>query len=75
MHNNVYQNCRPADRAVRKKNVVVIGAGPAGLAALRAFSKYPDEVDVVAYETSDRVGGTWIYNDKYKLTSVYDNLV
>lgn len=56
------------------KNVLVIGAGAAGIAALRSLAKHQDKLRFTAYETSDRVGGTWIHNDRYKPTSMYDNL-
>lgn len=56
------------------KRVVVIGAGAAGLAALRSLGKYKDVLQYVAYETSDRVGGTWIVNDPFKPTSMYNHL-
>lgn len=56
------------------KRVVVVGAGAAGLAALRSLSKYKEKLSFVAYETTDRVGGTWILDDPYKPTSMYNQL-
>lgn len=57
------------------KRVAVIGAGAAGLSALKSLSSHFDKLSFVAFEQSDRVGGTWIHNDKYKPTSMYDNLL
>ena len=54
--------------------VMVVGAGAGGLAALRSLSRQADRLSFVAYEQSDRVGGTWIHNDPHKPTSMYDNL-
>lgn len=56
------------------KRVAVIGAGAAGLAALRILSKHITKLSFVAFEKSDRVGGTWVHNDQYKPTSMYDNM-
>jgi cation diffusion facilitator CzcD-associated flavoprotein CzcO len=43
------------------KRAIVLGAGMAGiLAAIKL--KETDGVDVVVYEKSDRVGGTWREN-------------
>ncbi|EDV25656.1 uncharacterized protein TRIADDRAFT_24469 [Trichoplax adhaerens] len=47
---------------MKKIRVAVIGAGAAGLAALRQLSKY-DVFQPVAYEIERQVGGTWIYKD------------
>ncbi|XP_067938063.1 uncharacterized protein [Watersipora subatra] len=56
------------------KRVVVIGAGAAGLAALRSLVSNSNKLHCVAYERSDRVGGTWILDDPYKPTSMYNQL-
>ncbi|KAJ8682282.1 hypothetical protein QAD02_018074 [Eretmocerus hayati] len=61
--------------------IAVIGAGAAGLAALRHCSSSTD-VEVVGYEKSDQVGGTWVYVphsgvDSHGLpihSSMYDSL-
>lgn len=61
--------------------IAVIGAGAAGLAALRHCTEYED-VTVVCYEKTDKVGGTWVYvpetgKDKFGLpihSSMYKNL-
>ena len=43
-------------------SVCIIGGGAAGLCALRHFTKpFPK---VIAYEQSDRMGGTWVYTDQ-----------
>ncbi|CAG0885434.1 unnamed protein product [Darwinula stevensoni] len=45
------------------QQVAVIGAGGAGLAALRHLAGQPG-LSVVAYELSSQIGGTWVYTDK-----------
>ncbi len=49
-----------------KQRVAVIGAGPSGLAQLRAFqsaaSKGVDIPDIVCFEKQDNWGGLWNYN-------------
>jgi len=56
------------------KEVVVIGAGASGLAAIRSLLKYKDKVNITAYEVSDRVGGLWVNRDPYKTSPMYDGL-
>ncbi|XP_011497965.1 PREDICTED: flavin-containing monooxygenase FMO GS-OX4-like [Ceratosolen solmsi marchali] len=59
--------------------IAVIGAGAAGLAAIRRSCC---SAEVVCYEKSDKVGGTWVYvpetgNDAYGLpihSSMYESL-
>ncbi|XP_064610332.1 uncharacterized protein LOC135474701 isoform X2 [Liolophura sinensis] len=46
------------------KRVAVIGAGSAGLCALRHYSSRPEDFSVVAFEQTDTVGGTWVYTDQ-----------
>lgn len=47
------------------RSVCVVGAGAAGLCALRHFSTRPDLFGpIVAFEQSEQVGGTWNYNEK-----------
>ncbi|XP_078527008.1 uncharacterized protein LOC144799520 isoform X2 [Lissotriton helveticus] len=49
----------------RKVQVAVIGAGAAGLCAARHILAQPDVFAApVVFESSDRVGGTWVYNEK-----------
>jgi len=62
--------------------IAVIGAGAAGLAAVRhcVSSTYDDQV--LCYEKTDQIGGTWVYrketgSDRYGLpihTSMYKSL-
>ncbi len=40
-----------------RKRVVVVGAGPSGLAAAQALVQVAQELDVVVLEARDRVGG------------------
>ena len=62
-------------------SVAVIGAGAAGLSALRHLLRRSN-FSAVVFEMTDRVGGTWVYNentgvDTYGLpiqSSVYSNL-
>jgi cation diffusion facilitator CzcD-associated flavoprotein CzcO len=50
--------------------VVVVGAGPAGLAALRALTAAG--IDAVAYEKGGRVGGVWTLEERH--TAAYKSL-
>ncbi|XP_043256572.1 dimethylaniline monooxygenase [N-oxide-forming] 3-like [Colletes gigas] len=62
--------------------IAVIGAGSCGLAALRHCTSGTYDCEVVCYEKTDQVGGTWVYTeetglDRYGLpihTSMYKNL-
>ena len=62
--------------------VAVIGAGAAGLCALRHLCARPDVFSPVAYEMHDELGGTWVYNLQVGLddkgrpihSSMYKNL-
>ncbi|ESP04261.1 hypothetical protein LOTGIDRAFT_223998 [Lottia gigantea] len=44
--------------------VAVIGAGAAGLCALRHMRAKPSVFQPVAFELGERVGGTWVYTDR-----------
>ena len=44
--------------------VCVIGAGAAGLCAARHLSKLPGKFLPVVYESSNVIGGTWVYTDE-----------
>ncbi|XP_014291490.1 uncharacterized protein [Halyomorpha halys] len=67
---------------MKKQRVCVIGCGAAGLAAARHLSASPELFEVVVYEQTSQIGGTWVYTDKvgqdeYGLpihTSMYKNL-
>lgn len=62
--------------------IAVIGAGAAGLAALRHCTSSTYDDQVVCYEKMDQIGGTWVYReetgtDSYGLpihTSMYKSL-
>ena len=68
-----------------KMRVAIIGAGSAGLAAMHRCtqaSNENNEIEVVCYEKTNQVGGTWVYvtetgKDSYGLpihSSMYDSL-
>lgn len=66
-----------------KRSVCIIGAGAAGICALRHFTDHVDHFNpIVCYEQIDNVGGTWNYTeqtgiDKYGLpihSSMYRDL-
>lgn len=42
--------------------IAVIGAGAAGLIAIKHAIEF--DCEVIAFEQSDRVGGTWVYSEK-----------
>ena len=44
--------------------VAVIGAGAAGLCAVRHLASRPSTFCVTAFEQSPGVGGTWVYTDQ-----------
>ena len=44
--------------------VAVIGAGAAGLCAVRHLAHKPSVFSVTAFEQSNSVGGTWVYTEK-----------
>jgi hypothetical protein len=52
------------------RRVAVVGAGPAGLAALRALTAHG--LDAVAFERGGRVGGVWTLEDRH--TAAYKSL-
>ncbi|XP_014275823.2 uncharacterized protein [Halyomorpha halys] len=49
---------------MKKQRVCVIGCGAAGLAAARHLSASPELFEVVVYEQTSQIGGTWVYTDK-----------
>ena len=65
------------------KRVAVIGAGPAGLAALRHLLTRPHLYAPVAFEAMHNIGGQWLYADKKDVnqygvrihSSIYKDLV
>lgn len=62
--------------------IAIIGAGAAGLAALRHSTSGTYGNQVICYEKTDQIGGTWVYReetglDRYNLpihTSMYKSL-
>ena len=62
--------------------VAVIGAGAAGVCALKHLTARPNLFVAVGFEQLGRVGGTWIYTEKVGLddhglpiqSSMYKNL-
>lgn len=61
--------------------IAIIGAGVAGLASARRCLE--NGFEVIVYERSTKVGGTWVYDeriglDEFRLpihTSMYQNLM
>ena len=53
----------------KKMRVCIIGAGAAGLCALRNFAVHLNEFEIEAFEKMEEIGGTWIYNEKTGLDS------
>ncbi|XP_043468284.1 flavin-containing monooxygenase FMO GS-OX-like 2 [Leptopilina heterotoma] len=49
--------------------ICVIGGGAAGLCALRNFAANLNNFELVAFEKTEKVGGTWVYNEKTGLDS------
>lgn len=45
-----------------KPRVAVLGAGPSGLAVLRAFHAAGSDTDIVCFEKQADVGGLWLYD-------------
>ncbi len=60
-----------------KPRVAVIGAGPAGLCALKHMvSNYPNKFTPIAFETKSRAGGVWLYSSdpNQSYSAVYDSM-
>lgn len=52
------------DSPVKQQSVCIIGAGAAGLCALRHFTSRRDRFNpIVCYEQTDKLAGTWNYTD------------
>jgi Predicted flavoprotein involved in K+ transport len=67
------------------RRVAVIGAGVSGLCCARRFTEphVRDKFELVIYEQTDRVGGTWVYTPQVGIdentglpvhSSMYENL-
>ena len=72
-----------ADSQIRvRRRVCVIGAGAAGLCAIRHIASDLQSFEPAVFEQSNDVGGTWIYDDRTGLdengypihSSMYKNL-
>src|SRR5687768_11436275 len=50
-------------------NAAVIGAGSSGIAAVKALAERG--IDVQCFETSDRVGGNWVFGNKNGMSAAY----
>ena len=50
-------------------NAAVIGAGSSGIAAVKAL--HERGIDVECFETSDRVGGNWVFGNKNGMSAAY----
>ena len=62
-----------------KIRIAVVGAGPAGLCALRhLLCHHAETVEPIAFERNDRIGGVWLYTDNICKTplhsAVYDSM-
>lgn len=53
-----------------RKRVAVIGAGPSGIAALKAA--LAEGHDAHAFEQGERIGGNWVYRPEASHSSVYE---
>jgi cation diffusion facilitator CzcD-associated flavoprotein CzcO len=56
----------------RLPNAAVIGAGSSGIAAVKAL--HERGIDVTCFETSDRVGGNWVFANKNGMSAAYRSL-
>ena len=50
--------------------MAVIGAGAAGLVALRHLRDHLDTFQPVAFEQTQQIGGTWVYTDEVGIDSI-----
>lgn len=68
--------------SVAAPRVCVIGAGAAGLVALRHLTHHPAGFEAISFERTKNVGGTWVYTpntgvDEYQQpihSSMYEHL-
>ena len=47
-----------------KMRICVIGGGAAGLCAVRHLARDPSFFEILSFEQTDEIGGTWVYNDE-----------
>jgi len=55
--------------ATQRLRAAVIGAGAAGLVALRHLRNHLDAFQPVAFEQTPHIGGTWVYTDDVGIDS------
>ena len=55
-----------------KPRVCLIGAGSSGIAAAKAL--FEAKVPFDCFETSDRVGGNWVFDNANGMSSAYEGL-
>jgi thioredoxin reductase len=54
------------------RRICVIGAGPCGLTAIKNLLDAGLD-DVVCYDESDTIGGTWVFDERIARTTVYES--
>jgi hypothetical protein len=55
---------------MQSKRVCVIGAGPSGITALKNI--VDEGIEVVCFDSNDKVGGNWLYSEKASHSSVFE---
>jgi cation diffusion facilitator CzcD-associated flavoprotein CzcO len=63
-------NAAPSPRLGQR--ICVVGAGPCGLTTLKNLIAAGLD-DVVCYDESDTIAGTWVFNERLERTSVYES--
>lgn len=58
--------------AAAKERVCLIGAGSSGIAAAKAL--FEAKIPFDCFETSDRVGGNWVFGNSNGMSSAYEGL-
>ena len=59
------------------KRVAIVGGGACGIVMLKSILEQKWDVEVMLFESSDCIGGTWVYNSDAKdnnQTAMYENL-
>ncbi|XP_051175246.1 uncharacterized protein LOC127290596 isoform X2 [Leptopilina boulardi] len=62
-------SCKLIMNLQKKMRICIIGGGAAGLCALRNFAENLNYFDLVVFEKTEKIGGTWVYNEKTGLDS------